>query len=143
MCTRDNLVNLLQRFVESLLFFHPVVWWVSGWVRLERRFCCDRIVVDRLARPVAYAELLATLAGSNHRHRQVVLAMADRQVLTRIRRLLNLEERSMKLTMPEGLGLLGAVVAGVSLVLELQAAARQSTWRSGRIDSKGTAKGGR
>ena len=28
----DNLVNLLQRFVESLLFFHPVVWWLSGWV---------------------------------------------------------------------------------------------------------------
>ena len=38
--------------------------------------------------------------------------MADRHVLTRIRRLLNLEERSMKLTMPEGLGLLGAIIVG-------------------------------
>ena len=51
-----------------------------------------------------------------------VLAMADRQVLTRIRRLLNLEDRSMKLTMPEGLGLLGAVIVGASLVFGLQAA---------------------
>ena len=33
----DNVVNLLQRIVESLLFFHPVVWWLSGWVRLEPR----------------------------------------------------------------------------------------------------------
>ena len=26
----DNLVNLLQRVVESLLFFQPAVWWVSA-----------------------------------------------------------------------------------------------------------------
>ena len=31
----DNLVNLVQRTIESALFFHPAVWWVSGWVRLE------------------------------------------------------------------------------------------------------------
>ena len=34
----DNLVNLLQRVLESLLFFHPVVWWLSGWVRLDASF---------------------------------------------------------------------------------------------------------
>jgi beta-lactamase regulating signal transducer with metallopeptidase domain len=118
----DNLVNLLQRFVESLLFFHPVVWWLSGWVRLERELCCDRLVVERLGQPVAYAEILVALAGTSHRGRGAVLAMADRQVLTRIRRLLNLEERSMKLTMSEGLGLLGAVVAAISLALRLPAA---------------------
>jgi beta-lactamase regulating signal transducer with metallopeptidase domain len=32
----DNLINIMQRVVESLLFFHPVVWWLSGWLRLER-----------------------------------------------------------------------------------------------------------
>ena len=25
----DYLVNLLQSFVETLLFYHPAVWWVS------------------------------------------------------------------------------------------------------------------
>jgi beta-lactamase regulating signal transducer with metallopeptidase domain len=118
----DNLVNLIQRFVESLLFFHPVVWWLSGWVRLERELCCDRLVVERLGQPVAYAEMLVSLAGLKQRRRSAALAMADRQVLTRIRRLLILEERSMKLTMPEGLGLLGAVIVGVLLVLGSQAA---------------------
>ena len=108
----DNLVNLLQRLVESLLFFHPVVWWLSGWVRLERELCCDRLVVERVGQPVAYAEMLVALSGTRRLRRQAMLAMADRQVLTRIRRLLNLEERSMKLTMPEGLGLLGAVFVG-------------------------------
>ena len=118
----DNLVNLIQRFVESVLFFHPVVWWLSGWVRLERELCCDRLVVERLGQPVAYAEMLVALSGASHRSSWISLAMADRQVLTRIRRLLNLEERSMKLTMPEGLGFLGAVVMGVLLVLGSHAA---------------------
>ncbi|MFI5456411.1 MAG: M56 family metallopeptidase [Isosphaerales bacterium] len=118
----DNFVNLLQRVVESLLFFHPVVWWLSGWVRLERELCCDRLVVQRLGQPFAYAEMLVTLAGSSHRGRPTVLAMADRQVMTRIRRLFNLEDRSMKLTMPEGLGLLGAVIVGASVVLGSHAA---------------------
>jgi hypothetical protein len=62
------------------------------------------------------------LAGTSRRGRGAVLAMADRHVLTRIRRLLNLEERSMRLTMPEGLGLLGAAVVGISLALGLPAA---------------------
>jgi beta-lactamase regulating signal transducer with metallopeptidase domain len=44
----DNLVNLWQRFVESVLFFHPAVWWLSGWVRLERELCCDLLVVERV-----------------------------------------------------------------------------------------------
>ena len=41
----DNLVNLLQRVVESLLFFQPMVWIVSGWVRREREYGCDELVV--------------------------------------------------------------------------------------------------
>jgi len=118
----DNLVNHIQRFVESVLFFHPVVWWLSGWVRLERELCCDRLVVERVGQPIAYAEMLVSLAGTTHRGRNAALAIADRQVLTRIRRLLNQEERSMKLTMPEGLGLLGAAVIGISLALGLPAA---------------------
>ena len=44
-----NLINIVQRVVESLLFFHPVVWWLSGWLRLERELCCDRLVVGRPA----------------------------------------------------------------------------------------------
>ena len=59
---RDNLVNLLQRLVESVLFFHPAVWIVSGWVRREREHCCDRVVVERTGRPRAYVETLLSLS---------------------------------------------------------------------------------
>ena len=58
----DNLVNLLQRIVESVLFFHPMVWIVSGWVRREREHCCDELVVARTRQPQAYAEMLVNLA---------------------------------------------------------------------------------
>ena len=31
----DYLVNLLQSIVETLLFYHPAVWWASRQVRIE------------------------------------------------------------------------------------------------------------
>ena len=58
----DNLVNLLQRIVESVLFFQPMVWIISGWVRREREHCCDELVVARTRQPQAYAEMLVNLA---------------------------------------------------------------------------------
>ena len=122
----DNVINILQRLVESVLFFHPVVWWLSEWLSLERESCCDRLVVGRRGQPVAYAEVLLELAGSRHRRREAVLAMADRMVMTRIRRLFKVEDRSMKLTVPEGIGLLGAAIVGTSLVFAAQAAQQES-----------------
>jgi beta-lactamase regulating signal transducer with metallopeptidase domain len=118
----DNLINLLQRVVESLLYYHPIVWWLSGWVRLERELCCDRLVVTRTGRPFAYANTLLSLSWSRPTTQQAALAMADRHVVTRIRSLLGLEDRWMKLTLPEGLGVLGAVFAGVTLALLSSAA---------------------
>ncbi|WP_197454747.1 M56 family metallopeptidase [Stieleria varia] len=42
----DVWVNLLQRVVEALLFYHPAVWWLSNQIRLEREMCCDELAVD-------------------------------------------------------------------------------------------------
>ncbi len=58
----DNLVNLVQRIVESVLFFHPMIWVVSAWVRREREHCCDAAVVAHTRQPRAYAQLLVALA---------------------------------------------------------------------------------
>ena len=41
----DYLVNLLQAAVETVLFYHPAVWWVSGRIRAEREHCCDDLAV--------------------------------------------------------------------------------------------------
>ncbi|NNE00813.1 MAG: hypothetical protein HKN47_26155 [Pirellulaceae bacterium] len=42
----DVWANLLQRVLETLLFYHPVVWWLSGRVRWERELCCDELAVQ-------------------------------------------------------------------------------------------------
>jgi beta-lactamase regulating signal transducer with metallopeptidase domain len=117
----DNLITLLQRLAESLLFFHPVTWWLSAWVGLERELCCDRLVVQHTGRPHDYARMLAALAGAGPAARTMALAMAERPLTTRIRRILDMEDRSMKLTLTEGLGLLAAAIVGTAFMLAAHA----------------------
>lgn len=57
----DYLVNLLQAVVETLLFYHPAVRWISHQMRLEREKCCDRLVVDLSGDAVGYARALTNL----------------------------------------------------------------------------------
>ena len=89
----DNLVNLLQRVVESLLFFHPAVWIASRWVRRDREDCCDAVVVLYTTKPQAYAELLVELASPSQP--LAGLAMAHHPLAGRIRRILHLEDETM------------------------------------------------
>lgn len=42
----DFLLNLLQTTVETLLFYHPAVWWISRRIRVERENCCDDLALS-------------------------------------------------------------------------------------------------
>lgn len=44
----DYLVNLLQSFVEAVLFYHPVVWWLSNRLRDERELIADDLAAEAL-----------------------------------------------------------------------------------------------
>ncbi|HHH76732.1 MAG TPA: hypothetical protein ENL03_06885, partial [Phycisphaerae bacterium] len=59
----DYLVNLVQRIIESVLFFHPAVWLISRQIRIEREHCCDDLAATGPATTRRYAESLVTLAG--------------------------------------------------------------------------------
>jgi hypothetical protein len=91
----DNLINLGQRLAEGLLFFHPAVWIVSRWLRLEREHCCDAIVLRHADRPRVYVETLASLATPRAVPSYALAAMANQQLLWRVRRILNVEDRTM------------------------------------------------
>lgn len=41
----DYLVNLMQTLAETLLFYHPAVWWLSARIRDEREHCCDDVAI--------------------------------------------------------------------------------------------------
>ncbi|HET6764812.1 MAG TPA: M56 family metallopeptidase, partial [Longimicrobiaceae bacterium] len=54
----DYVVNLAQSLLETVLFFHPAVWWLSGVVRDEREHCCDDAVVGATRQGKRYARAL-------------------------------------------------------------------------------------
>ena len=70
----DFMWNLVQTVIETLFFFHPAVWWISGRVRHERELCCDDLALKICPNPVVYASALFHL--EEHRSRQMRLAMA-------------------------------------------------------------------
>lgn len=58
----DLLVNLLQRVVESVLFFHPAVWYVSRQASTEREHCSDDFVLLSGCQRMQYADALIRMA---------------------------------------------------------------------------------
>jgi len=58
----DLWMNLLQRLIESLLFFHPVVWFLSRRLSAEREVCCDDLVVRSGHEAMNYAGALLRMA---------------------------------------------------------------------------------
>ncbi len=58
----DHLVNLALRLLETLLFFHPGIHWLSRRLRLERELCADALAARLTADPLALARALESVA---------------------------------------------------------------------------------
>ena len=84
----DYLVNGLQHVAETLLFYHPAVWWLSRQVRVEREHCCDGVVVQLCGDPIDYAAALAELEAGRVTHTTLAVAATDGSLIRRIRVLL-------------------------------------------------------
>ncbi len=80
----DYLVNLVQTAIETLLFYHPAVWWVSRRVRQEREHCCDDLAVAACGDVLIYAR---ALTGLEEIRAGYVLAASGGSLASRIRRL--------------------------------------------------------
>jgi beta-lactamase regulating signal transducer with metallopeptidase domain len=83
----DYLVNLLQTAVETLLFYHPAVWWVSAQIRRERENCCDDLAVAVCGNKLSYARALVDLEGLRASPR-LALAATGGSLSKRVRRLI-------------------------------------------------------
>ena len=84
----DYVVNLAQCLCESLLFFHPVTWWLSGRLRAEREFCCDDVALTVGGGALAYARTLSSLEELRDRTALPALSAKGGNLMTRITRLL-------------------------------------------------------
>ncbi|MDX1394519.1 MAG: HEAT repeat domain-containing protein [Gemmatimonadota bacterium] len=86
----DYLVNLFQSVVETLLYYHPAVWWVSRQIREEREHCCDDLAVavcggDRRF----YAGALLDLEILRSPSSRLAVAADGGSLVSRVRRLLD------------------------------------------------------
>jgi beta-lactamase regulating signal transducer with metallopeptidase domain len=83
----DYLINVLQTVVETLLFYHPAVWWVSKRIRVERENCCDDIAAAANDDAASYATALATIETLRPDSPRFALGAAGASLLDRIKRL--------------------------------------------------------
>jgi beta-lactamase regulating signal transducer with metallopeptidase domain len=83
----DFLVNLMQAFVETLMFYHPAVWWMSRRVRIEREHCCDDLAVSVCGNPLQYARALTRLEELRAAALPIVVAANGGSLIERIRRI--------------------------------------------------------
>ena len=85
----DYLANLVQSALETLLFYHPAVWWLSARIRQERENCCDDAAVSTTADRLAYARALAAMENLRMPG-GMALAAGGGRLLPRIRRILGM-----------------------------------------------------
>jgi beta-lactamase regulating signal transducer with metallopeptidase domain len=87
----DYLVNLLQTAIETLLFYHPAVWWVGRQMRAERENCCDDLAVAVCGDALVYARALTELEKIRIAAPRLAMAANSGSLLDRVRRLLDPE----------------------------------------------------
>jgi beta-lactamase regulating signal transducer with metallopeptidase domain len=121
---QDYLVNLIQTSLETLLFYHPAVWWVSHQIRAEREHCCDDIAVEVCGNRVIYARALAEMEELRASP-QLTLAVNSGSLLGRIRRLIRPASASEKsiwwAASPIAIAVVGVLLTGAYLASSAKA----------------------
>ena len=84
----DYLINLLQTVVETLLFYHPAIWWLSHQIRVEREYCCDNMAATVCGNRQALAQALAKIETLRCHPTGLAMAADGGSLLSRIRWLL-------------------------------------------------------
>jgi TonB family protein len=69
----DNLSSLLHVVVETLFWYHPLVWWLGARLVEDRERACDRAALALGAHPHTYAESLLNVCRFSLRSPQPAL----------------------------------------------------------------------
>lgn len=118
----DYLVNLLQTVVETALFYHPAVWWISAVIRRERENCCDDVVIRSLADPMPYARALLQLEERRTMLPRPTLSAKGSNLMNRIARILGAKPAPIRISpLTSTLATLAVVAAVMGGTLQAQA----------------------
>lgn len=83
----DFIMNLVQLVAETLLFYHPAVWWVSRTIARERELICDDLAVDACGDAFVYARALTRIERMRGTGTRLALAADGGEFYERVRRL--------------------------------------------------------
>ena len=111
--------NALQCAIESVLFHHPGMWWLSRRIREEREHACDDLAVSVCGDPVVLAEALAGLQRQRQTIRIPTLALAAEggSLMKRVSHLLSVAPARPSLVWPGALLLL--LCSGTLLAMQV------------------------
>jgi beta-lactamase regulating signal transducer with metallopeptidase domain len=85
----DWLWNGIECVIESLLFFHPAMWWLSRRIRQDREHACDDLAVAVCGDGIALAEALSALARQGLTTPPLLLAAKGGPLMKRITHILS------------------------------------------------------
>ena len=86
---KDCWVNLFQRVVEAVLFFHPLVWYASFQLTQQREQLCDNHVIAEGVSPTNYAKMLSRIVEQGFEKKCFhAVALFEGKLLGRVRSLL-------------------------------------------------------
>src|SRR5262249_15147923 len=104
---------LVQTLGETLLFYHPAVWWVSHRMCVERELCCDDQAVAVCGDPMGYARALAELEGLRPDAPTLAMAASGGALWPRVARLVGAPPPHVPHATRWSAGLLALVMLGV------------------------------
>jgi bla regulator protein BlaR1 len=114
----DNLSALVQMVVETVFWFHPIVWWLGARLVSERELACDEEVLRMREDTRSYAEgILKVCAFCLRAPAAFVAGVGGSNLTRRIERILSRPTaRSLSLSARLLLGGVVVVTAGAPLV---------------------------
>jgi uncharacterized protein YjbI with pentapeptide repeats/beta-lactamase regulating signal transducer with metallopeptidase domain len=117
---KDDWTNLLQRAIERVLWFNPVVWLVGRRIALEREIASDDAVVEKTGEAHAYATSLWKLAREMRMPEHAVVApgalLTRKQITVRIEQLLDKKRARLHRSPVVALGVALAAVFAIGFV---------------------------
>ncbi len=116
----DDWTNLVQRVIERIFWFNPIVWLVGARIALEREIASDDAVVQRTGAAKEYATSLWRLAREMRMPEHAVVApgalLTRKQISVRIEKLLDANRARLHRSPAAALGVATAALFFVAFV---------------------------
>ncbi len=112
---RDSWTNAVQITIETLLFFHPLVWWLGRRMRNDRELAADDLVLKCGTEKAVFARALTALAELQIDAPAPALAASGGSLLRRIQRIARKEHSPPRPTIFGGTALTALVLFATAL----------------------------